>query len=114
VRTWRYSRDAWGFLLLAGKTLIWITVLGIYTELFLFSQPDWLSQPGQIQGSLKGKAYDSGSRRYFIDVRSGTEEKQFYIDERVYEQLKLDDQVKLIYIPSRREVVRCELVVSSH
>lgn len=114
VGTWRYARDGWGFLMLMAKTIIWIAVLGIYTDLLLFSQPDWLSQPGHIQGSVKGKTYDSGSRHYFIDIRSGTEQKQFYIDESVYEQLKLNDQVKLMYLPSRREVVRCELVKSSH
>lgn len=114
LRTWRYARDVWGFSLLTGKIIIWIAVLGVYTELLLFSQPDWLSQPGHIQGVVKGKAYDSESSRYFIDVRSGTEQKQFYIDASAYEQLKLDDQVKLMYLPSRREVVRCELMGSSH
>lgn len=110
--TWRYARDAWGFLLLAGKTLIWVVVLGIYTNLLFFSQPDWLFQPGFMQGSVQGKAIDSGSRFYLLDVRNGTEQKQFYIDQNVYEQLKLEDQVKLMYLPSRLEVVRCELVGS--
>ena len=45
VSTWRYAHDAWGFLLLVGKTFIWIVVLGIYTKLLFFSQPDWSSQP---------------------------------------------------------------------
>ena len=112
VSTWRYAHDAWGFLLLAGKTLIWIGVLGIYTELLFFSQPDWLAQPGFIQGSVQGKAYDSGSRSYVLDVRSGSEQKQFYVDHNVYEQLKIEDQVRLMYLPVRREVVRCELVGS--
>ncbi|OLN33471.1 hypothetical protein [Desulfosporosinus metallidurans] len=112
VGTWRYARDAWGFLLLAGKTLIWVVVLGIYTNLLFFSQPDWLFQPGFMQGSVQGKAIDSGSRFYLLDVRNGTEQKQFYIDQNVYEQLKLEDQVKLMYLPSRLEVVRCELVGS--
>lgn len=113
VNTWRYARDAWGFLTLMGKILMWIAVLGIYTDLLLLSQPDWLAQPGHIQGSVKGKAYDSGSSRYVVYVRSGTEQKQFYIDERVYERLNLDDRVKLMYLPSRREVVRCELEENS-
>ncbi|MDP4127157.1 MAG: hypothetical protein Q8912_09465 [Bacillota bacterium] len=112
VGTWRYTRDAWGFTVLTGKSLIWIMVLGIYTDLLFFSQPDWLSQPSFIQGSVQGKAYDSGSRLYLLDIRNGTEQKQFYIDQNVYERLKLEDQVKLMYLPSRREVVRCELIGS--
>lgn len=112
VSTWRYARDAWGFFLWAGKALIWIGVLGVYTELLLFSQPDWFVQPGIIQGSVQGKAFDSGSSSYVVDIRSGSERKQFYVDYYVYEQLKVDDQVKLMYLPSRREVVHCELVGS--
>ena len=112
VSTWRYAHDAWGFLLLAGKALIWIGVLGIYTELLFFSQPDWLSQPGYILGSVEGKAYDSGSRSYVLDVRTGSVQNQFYVDQNVYEQLNIEDQVRLMYLPVRREVVRCELVGS--
>ena len=112
VDTWRYARDAWGFLLLTGKTLIWVVVLAVYTDLLFFSQPDWLSQPGIMQGSVQSKAYDSETGFYLLDVRNGTEQKQFYIDQNVYGQLKLEDQVKLLYLPSRREVVRCELVGS--
>ena len=112
LKTWRYAHDAWGFLLLTGKALIWVGVLAIYTELLFFSQPDWLAQPGYIQGSVQGKAYDSGSRSYVLDVRSGSEQKQFYVDQNVYEQIKVEDQVRLMYLPERREVVRCELVGS--
>ena len=112
VGTWRYARDAWGFLLLMWKVLIWAAVLVIYTELLFFSQPDWLAQPGFIQGSVQGKAYDSGSRVYVLDVRSGSEQKQLYVDKNVYDQLKIEDQVKLMYLPTRGEVVRCELVGS--
>jgi len=111
-RTWRYARDAWGLLLWAVKALIWIGVLGAYTVLFLFSQPDWFHKPGIIQGSVQGKSFDSGSSSYVLDIRSGAERKQFYVDYNVYEQLKVDDQVKLMYLPTRREVVRCELVGS--
>ena len=112
VGIWRYARDAWGFILWTGKALIWVGVLGIYTELLLFSQPDWFAKPGIIQGSVQGKAFDSGSSSYVVDIRSGSERKQFYVDFYVYEQLKIDDQVKLLYLPARREVVRCELVGS--
>ena len=110
--TWRYARDAWGFMLLAGRAIIWIGVLGIYTKLLFFSQPDWLSQPGYITGSVEGKTYDTGSRSYIIDVRSGSVQNQFYVDHNVYKQLNIEDQVKLMYLPVRREVVRCELVGS--
>ena len=110
VSTWRSARDAWGFLLLIMNVLIWALVLGIYTKLLFYSQPDWLAQPGTFQGSVQGKAYDSGSRSYVLDVRSLSEQKHFYVDKNVYEQLKLEDRVKLIYLPVRREVVRCELL----
>lgn len=112
VSTCRCARDAWGFSLWVAKALIWVGVLGIYTELLLFSQPDWFDRPGIIQGSVQGKAFDSGSSLYVIDIRNGSERMQFYIDHYVYEQLKVDDQVKLMYLPARREVVSCELVGS--
>ena len=112
VGTWRYARDAWGFLVLAVKAIVWAGVLVVYTKLLFSSQPDWLAQPGFIQGSVQGKAYDSGSRSYVLEVRSGSEQKQFHVDQNVYAQIKVEDQVKLMYLPVRREVVRCELVGS--
>ena len=114
VNTWRYERDVWGFLLLSGKTLIWVGVLGIYTKLLLFSQPDWFAQPNYIQGSVSKKGYDSGLGSYILEVRNGSEQRQFYIDQNVYDQLKVEDQVKLMYLPVRREVVRCELMGDLH
>lgn len=110
LKTWRYAHNTWGFLLLTGKVLIWAGVLAIYTELFLFSQPDWLAQPGYILGAVQKKTYDSGSGSYVLEVRSGADQKQFYVDKNVYDQLMVQDQVKLMYLPTRREVVRCELV----
>jgi len=110
VVTWRYERDAWGFLLLTGKTLIWVGVLGVYTKLLLFSQPDWFAQPSYIQGAVLEKGYDSKLGSYILEVHNGSEQRQFYIDQNVYKQLKVKDQVKLMYLPVRREVVRCELM----
>ncbi|MCO5385577.1 hypothetical protein [Desulfosporosinus sp.] len=112
VNTWRNARDVWGFLLLAMKVSIWIGVLGVYTELFLFSQPDWFDKPGIIQGSVQGKAFDSGSSSYSVDIRSGAQQMQFYVDFFVYEKVKVDDQVELMFLPTRREVIRCELLGS--
>lgn len=112
LNTWRFSHDTWGFLLLAVKTMIWLGVLVIYSKLLLFSQPDWFARPGLIQGLVQGKSYDSRSSLYIIDLRSGAEEREFYVDKKVYETLNVDDQVKLIYLPTRREVIRCELIDS--
>ncbi|HBV85982.1 MAG TPA: hypothetical protein DEF42_04790 [Desulfosporosinus sp.] len=112
VGTWRYARDAWGFLIWTVRASIWIGVLGVYIDILLFSQPDWFHRPGIIQGSVQGKSFDTGASSYVLDLRSGTERKQFYIDYYVYEQLNVDDQVKLMYLPTRREVVRCEVMGS--
>jgi len=112
LKTWRYAHDAWGFLLLMGKSVMWVGVLFIYTKLLFFSQPDWLSQPGYIQGAVQQKSYDSGLKSYILEVRSVNDKKQFYIDKSAYDQLKIEDQVKLMYLPTRRNVVRCEVVGS--
>lgn len=113
LQTWRQARDAWGFFVFTGKILVWCVVLGVYTEIFLFSQPDWFKQPGLIQGSVQSKSFRPEEGIYVLDIRSGSEQKQFYIDGTVYEQLKIDDQVKLTYLPVRHEVVRCELLSQS-
>ncbi|HBW36404.1 hypothetical protein [Desulfosporosinus sp. BICA1-9] len=110
LNTWRFAHDAWGFLLLAGKAIIWVGILAVYTE--LFSQPDWFDRPGLIQGLVQGKAYDSGSGLYIIDLGNGSENNQFYVDRNVYDKVNLEDQVKLMYLPSRREVIRCEFTDS--
>lgn len=112
IVTWRYAHDAWGFLLLAGRTILWVVVLGIYTQLLFLTEADWLSQPGYILGSVAGKTYDSGFKCYVLNVRTDTAVNLFYVDQNVYEQLKIEDHVKLMYLPKRREVVRCELVQS--
>lgn len=112
LMTFRYARDAWGFLVLFWKTVLWVGVLAIYAELFFFSQPDWLAQPSFMQGSVQGKLFDSGSQSYILEVRSGSDQRQLYVDKNVYETLKLEDQVKLMYLPVRKEVVRCERVGS--
>jgi len=114
VDTWRYERDAVGFLLLTAKTIIWAGVLGFYTEQLLFSQPDWFAQPSYVEGSVLEKVYDSGLKSYILEVRSNSEQSKFYIDQNVYEQLKVEDQVKIMYLPVRREVVRCEVVGNLH
>ncbi|HZK84024.1 MAG TPA: hypothetical protein VFC58_04960, partial [Desulfosporosinus sp.] len=110
--TWRYAHDTWGFLVLAGKTLIWVVVLGVYTQLLLFSQPDWLTKPGNIHGKVEAKVYNAGSKTYVIDVRTGPVINKFQVDQSVYKELKLENQVKLLYLPVRRDVVRCEIVRS--
>lgn len=112
VGTWRYAQDAWGFFVLAGKTLIWVGVLVVYTKLLFLSQPDWMAQPGNIQGVVEAKTYDAGSKTYVLEVRTGSVKNKFQVDQNVYKQLKLEDQVKLMYLPVRREVVHCEVVGS--
>lgn len=112
VNTWRNARNVWGFLLLAAKVIIWVGVLGVYTELLLFSQPDWFNKPGIIQGSVLGKTFDSGSSSYSVDIRSEAQQMRFYVDFYVYENLKVDDQVKLMFLQTKREVIRCEVVGS--
>lgn len=112
VITWRNARHVWGFLLLSLKIVIWVGVLGVYTQLLLFSQPDWFAKPGLIEGSVQGKGFDSASNIYSVDIRSGTDQTKLHIDFFVYQRLNIDDQVKLMYLPMRREVIRCEIVSS--
>ena len=112
LKTWRYAQDAWGFLLLTGKVFMWAGVLIIYTKLLFLSQPDWWSKPGYIVGPVQGKTYNSALKSHLIEVGSGNEKKQFFVDKNVYDQLKVKDQVKLMVLPTRREVVRCEVVGS--
>lgn len=110
--TWRFAWDAWGLLTLVWTIIIWVGILGIYTKLLLFSQPDWLAQPSFIEGTVQKKTYDSGLRSYSLGISSDSELKQLYIDQKVYEQIKVKDHVKLMYLPVRREVVRLELIVN--
>ncbi|WP_088187714.1 hypothetical protein [Desulfosporosinus sp. FKA] len=112
--TWRFEHDALGFIVFGLKVLIWAGFLGVYTELLLLSQPDWFKQPGVIQGSVMGKAYDSRLGAYVLEVGDNKKQQPFYIDHKAYEQIKLKDQVKLTYLPVRRDVVSCEVLKSLH
>ena len=104
----RYARDAWGFMSLSVKVVILLAVLGAYTQLFIRTEPDWLSRPGSLQGQVASKTYDSVSRTYNLGVRSGPTEGQFFIDKTAYDALNLNDKVKITYLPYRKDVIRCE------
>ncbi|WP_088228580.1 hypothetical protein [Desulfosporosinus sp. FKB] len=112
--TWRFEHDVLGFIVLGLKVLIWTGVLGIYTELLLLSQPDWFKQPGVMQGSVMGKVYDSRLGAYVLEVGDKKKQQPFYIDQKAYGQIKLEDQVKLTYLPVRRDVVSCQVLKSLH
>lgn len=111
--TWCNKRNFLGFLFWIIKACFWTGLLGVYFDIFLLSQPDWFYKPGVINESVQGMAYDSGTSSYLLDIRSGSEREQFYIDYRIYGRLKVDDQVELMYLPVRREVIRCELISGS-
>jgi hypothetical protein len=113
-KTWLSAHHVWGFLLLSGKVLVWLFVLAVFTKLLLFSQPDWFAKPGMIQGTIAAKSFDAGSNAYFLDIKDGSVQKKLYIDKNAYEQLKVKDQVKILYLPVRREVISCEILGSLH
>lgn len=109
-RIWSSGWQARRIWVLLGKTALWSGVLAVYTHILLFSQPDWLSQPGYALGAVVDKTHNPETNVYVLDVRTDEEQQQFYVDSHIYAQLNIDDQVSLTYLPVRREVVRCELL----
>lgn len=112
LRTFKHSFGGWNVLQMAWKLLIWAGILIFYTRLLLLSQPDWLAQPGYFQGSVQMTSYNETSKSYVLEVQTGSDNQQFFVDRNIFEQLKLNQQVKLMFLPIRREVVRCELIES--
>lgn len=112
LKIFQHSFGGWDIVRMAWRLLIWSAILVLYTRLLLLSQPDWFAQPGYFQGLVQMTSYNESSKNYVLEVQDGSEKKQFYVDKNVFEQLKLNQQVKLMFLPIRREVVRCELIES--
>jgi len=96
------------FIWLGWRVFVWSAILAVYTNLLLFSQPDWLSKPGNISGWVEHLAFEADGR-YVVVVGNEETQKRLYIDRNVYNELSVNDQVSLLYLPVRLEAVRCEV-----
>jgi len=108
-RTWRLERDAWGFLVLAAKLVIWIGVLAIYSRMFYLGNQDWFERPAAIQGQITEKEYDPGAGLYTLKVSDGSLTQNLAIDAGGFAVLQVGQRVSVRYLPRRREIIDCEV-----
>ena len=62
-----------------------------------------------MKGTVVEKTYDPDGV-YFLTVDDDAPPIRLMVDRNVYEELNVRDQVNLLYLPVRREAVRCELI----
>ncbi|KLU60404.1 hypothetical protein CEB3_c32550 [Peptococcaceae bacterium CEB3] len=108
--TWRWERDAWGFLVLLGKSLVWIGVLAGCTAMFAMNDADWFRQPASCRGTVLSKEAAAG--RYSVQIKEGegkTDGKgpvlDLFLDPASYRLLSGGERVEAVYLPVAKETV---------
>jgi hypothetical protein len=99
---------------LAGRIILTLIILLIYTNKFIISYGDWLNPPSQAKGTVASlelmpdpKAAD---QRYLLTLNSGEEMLTVSIDSKLYNLLQQDDLIIIKYLPARKEVYSCTVL----
>lgn len=109
-KTWHTERDAWGFIVLGTKIVFLGSVLVIYSWMFVSEYGDWFAHPGTLQGEVLEKEVVMGPLHYILLIRDGSQTQTLSIDARTYEVLKVGERVKLVFLPERHQVIKCEVL----
>lgn len=109
-RVGNLERNRYWFLSL--RIVISIMVIGIYQDMFNKSYPDWLEQPGITYGVVYSldTYHNSRSYDYIISIRDGDNSHTFKVDKILFKELQLDDQIRIEYLPIKKDVVRCTIL----
>ncbi len=97
---------------LSLRIVISIIVIGIYHNMFIKSYPDWLEQPSISYGVVYSldTYHNSRSYDYIISIRNGDNSQTFKVNQMIYEELQLNDQIRIEYLPVKKDVVRCTIL----
>jgi len=106
--TWRYERDAWGLIVLSGRTFIYIGTGLIYIYMLLFPQRDWFATPAVFEGVIE-KVEPAAEWGYYLEVRDGEVLRTFQIKTPTAGQLEKGDRIELEYLPYTGQVIKGEV-----
>lgn len=97
---------------LSLRIAISIMVIGIYHDMFTKSYPDWLEQPGISYGVVYSldTYHNSKSYDYIISIRDGDNNRTFKVNRMIFEELQVEDQIRIEYLPIKKDVVRCTIL----
>jgi len=104
-----YERDAWGFVVLLAKAGLYLGVAAIFVLMLGKQHRDWLSTPGVYAGTVEAIQVKQ-EQEYVLDVSAGEETQIFYIDRAAGERLRPGDQISLVYLPLKKQVVKIEVL----
>lgn len=107
-RTWRYERDAWGFIVLAAKAALIIGVILIYGYMLLWPHRDWGEQPASFAGIIETIETEDG-KKYYIEVRNEDELQSFELELENGEWLEVGEYLELYYLPHTKKVYKGEV-----
>lgn len=115
---WRFERDAWGFLVLFSKGILWAAVLAAGTAMFILNEADWFAQPAACEGVIQSKEAVQGHCVFWVDEGKSKETEgnvvaEFSIDPVSYRLLSVGERVRLIYLPVRKETVSLQVLAPS-
>lgn len=98
--------------LLSLRIVISLMVLAIYQDMFTKSYPDWFEEPGISYGVVYSldTYHNSRSYDYIISVRDGNNNIAFKVNQMIFEELQLEDQIRIEYLPIKKDVVRCTIL----
>lgn len=116
--TWRFERDAWGFLVLFSKGLVWAAVLAAGTFMFVRNEADWFAKPASYEGVIRSKEAENGHYLFRLDegksnMHPGGGSEELAIDPVSYQLITVGEHVKVIYLPVRKETVSLQVLAPS-
>ncbi|KUO65635.1 MAG: hypothetical protein APF84_15055 [Gracilibacter sp. BRH_c7a] len=116
LHNFRYYREGKSdknrFGLLGLRLVISIMVIAIYQDMFAKSYPDWLEQPGISYGVVYSLEtyHNSRSYDYIISIRDGDNKLSFKVDKIIFDELQLEDEIQIEYLPIKKDVFRCTIL----
>ncbi|CAA7602938.1 Hypothetical protein DEACI_3761 [Acididesulfobacillus acetoxydans] len=118
-RTWRRERDAWGFLVLLGKSMVWIGVVAGCTAMFVMNDADWFRQPASCQGTVLSKEAVGGRYSFQIgaagrkaDGKGAGAVRELFLDQTTYRLLSVGERVSVVYLPVAKETVSLRILAA--
>lgn len=95
------------------RLILTISVLAIYTQMFVQSYGDWLEQPSINRGIVESIQLQPSmvqQEDYLLTLRSGEETITVRVDQNLYANLKENDLIEIQILPRKKEVFRCTVL----
>jgi len=100
---------------ITGRTILTLSVLMIYANMFIESHGDWLNKPMIFTGTVEFIQREQETKanrhpQWILGISNGEEQISVEIDEHLQEHLDKEDCIEVAYLPLKKEVYRCKVL----